>query len=590
MTKTKELCETIEKMRKNGVFNNYIEYLQFTNYKNMESGERISFDFPFTVLIGRNGTGKSSTLHALYGAPSGYSCGDFWFSTSVDPIEENGGRAKYFYGYRKNRNEDIKEVKFHRGQRRRTKVKKEDKDYWETARASIKEGMLPTKERNTPVEKQVVYIDFRAEVSAFDKILHFSSKDLKDRKEYLRNRSKYLKRMFENEPIRMPGNRRYSLGNAKILDEESTKIISTILGKNYAEIRIADHRIYELLGTSIFLKTKDKKGYSEANAGSGEVAVVQLVRKVQEAKDYALILLDEPEVSLHPAAQKRMQEYLLEKVKEKKFQVVVSTHSFTFVEELPNSAIKLYKTNMSGKFQIFSDVNYQEAFFDIEERALRRTQIFCEDIGAKCLIERVLTCINKKEYFDVKFFSGGEEVLLNHYLTAIAMNRNLWDKIFVWVDGDKDTGYIFDESKLTIEQSKSLSYLKEEVKKVYGIELDTFPDRGNGGIREDQIVKDMLEYLHFSVKNLIYFPDNRIPEEIILSSDYVKKNHKNILDKHGEITSKNAKKIMRDISLETYNDNDHYFDTYELLTAQWGKEESEYKDKMIKIIGSIFEQ
>lgn len=60
-------------------------------------------------------------------------------------------------------------------------------------------------------------------------------------------------------------------------------------------------------------------GYSEANAGSGEIAVVQLVRRIEKARDYSLVLLDEPEVSLHPGAQENLKEYLLEAIKTKNY-------------------------------------------------------------------------------------------------------------------------------------------------------------------------------------------------------------------------------------------------------------------------------
>ena len=80
-------------------------------------------------------------------------------------------------------------------------------------------------------------------------------------------------------------------------------------------------------GTSIYVKTKLSSRYSEANAGSGEVAVIQLVKKIEEAQEYSLILLDEPEVSIHPGAQEKLKEYLLEVTKRKKLQVVISSHS-----------------------------------------------------------------------------------------------------------------------------------------------------------------------------------------------------------------------------------------------------------------------
>lgn len=83
-------------MKENNCFPNYIEYIQFPFYKNMQKQTKIQFNFPFTVLIGKNGSGKSSVLHALYGAPEKKSCSDFWFSTEVDPIKESGEHNRFF--------------------------------------------------------------------------------------------------------------------------------------------------------------------------------------------------------------------------------------------------------------------------------------------------------------------------------------------------------------------------------------------------------------------------------------------------------------------------------------------------------------
>ncbi|WP_396631538.1 AAA family ATPase, partial [Lysinibacillus sp. D4B1_S16] len=44
------------------------------------------------------------------------------------------------------------------------------------------------------------------------------------------------------------------------------------------------------------------------------------------------MLLDEPEVSLHPGAQARIKYLILELIKKKKIQVIISTHSTIFVE------------------------------------------------------------------------------------------------------------------------------------------------------------------------------------------------------------------------------------------------------------------
>ncbi|WP_146672282.1 AAA family ATPase, partial [Escherichia coli] len=90
------------------------------------------------------------------------------------------------------------------------------------------------------------------------------------------------------------------------------------------------------------LLSSDKLTYTESFAGSGEFAIVSLILNIYSAKPNSLILLDEPEVSLHPGAQKRMMDVLYSIVEQKKHQVVISTHSPVIVNTLPKDAIKLF--------------------------------------------------------------------------------------------------------------------------------------------------------------------------------------------------------------------------------------------------------
>lgn len=173
-----ENIDKIRLMKDCGKFNNYIEYIVFPHYKNLEQNSRIELKFPMTILVEKNGSGKSSTLHAFYGAPKGYSLGEYWFSTDIDPIIEDNDkeRNRYFYGYRENSRSEIKEVRKSRIKRSKSDVKKADLDYWETTRPSISDGMIPVKDknmRNSPVEKDVIYVDFRGELSSFDKYFYF---------------------------------------------------------------------------------------------------------------------------------------------------------------------------------------------------------------------------------------------------------------------------------------------------------------------------------------------------------------------------------------------------------------------------------
>lgn len=584
----KELIATITNMKENGVFGKYIEYVDFPFYKNLVPRTRINFEFPMTVLIGKNGSGKSSTLHALFGAPLGKTCSDFWFSTEVDPIMESGDRNRYFYGYLNNRNSEIKEVMKTR-MKRGSETKKEDPDYWETSRPVQRDGMLKS-DRNTPVDRDVVYLDFRAEVSAFDKVFHFSREDMDKRKELLRKRSIYLKRLFDNEPMRFKGSQDDKMGKLEDLSPNVVKIIGEILNKKYESIKVAEHKLFQNYGTSVYMKTQFAMSYSEANAGSGEIAVVQLVRRIEKAKDYSLILLDEPEVSLHPGAQDNLKKYLLEVIKCKKLQVIISSHSPSLIEGLPDSAIKLFKTNEKGKFYIEENVNYQEAFFDIKDKVSSKKLLFCEDYAAQMIIQKTLNKIEKSQYFEVVYFHGGEKTLINHYMTPITLNENLIDQIFMILDGDMQTDYIFNEELLTKNQLESSSYLATCVKEAFGMELDVHPDGGTGGAREDQKCEEYLNYLQYYMKNVFYLPGKMIPEEILLKSKYATKFYVQIFDKYKEVNFKNAKEIVREISISDHGDDKHINDTISILANKWSLEESELKDELIRDLVRIFEK
>lgn len=580
------MIEVLSGMKSNGAFKKYIEYIVFPYYKNLVPNTRINFDFPITILVGKNGSGKSSTLHALYGAPYNKSCSDFWFNTEVDPIEETKGkgRNRFFYGYKENHHDEIKEVV-------KSRIKRgSDPDYWETSRPLKSDGMINAKTRNSPLKKNVVYLDFRAEVSAFDKIYHFSEGDLAKRKELLRRRSKYLNRLFHGERMRFPGKPDDKIGRVMELDEHIKKCISNILGKEYVSIKIADHRIYRNPGTSIYVKTKVSSNYSEANAGSGEVAIIQLVKKIEEADDYSLILLDEPEVSIHPLAQEKLKEYLLEVTKRKKLQVIISTHSKVLVEHMPSEAVKLYITNKEGMFEIKEDVDYREAFYDLEEHvsANDKKKIWCEDYAAKRLIEKVLESIDKSQYFDIAYPPGGSETIITKHVPTIVTHNSYKDDTFIVLDGDKETDHSYNLSDFTTAQCNDKMYLKECVKNAYGTDIPVYTDGGRGGQRVDQAIDLYKKYLEFSNTHVFYLPNKHTPEGILLKSKYALEEYKDIYVSADITDGEVAKEKMQRISEKEYGDTDHINSIIDKLAYKFSNEESDNKDCIIRIIDEIF--
>lgn len=129
------LVDTVKKFKPGKPLKHYITHAVFPKFKNIEPGTRIDFEFPLTALVGANGIGKSSLLHALWGMPYGHSTSKFWFSTDLDPIEDNKkDPQRYFYGYWHDGYGDVVET-------RKARIGKK-RDYWEPYTTSVFQGNL----------------------------------------------------------------------------------------------------------------------------------------------------------------------------------------------------------------------------------------------------------------------------------------------------------------------------------------------------------------------------------------------------------------------------------------------------------------
>ncbi|MFR3386728.1 MAG: AAA family ATPase [Lachnospiraceae bacterium] len=355
-------------------------------------------------------------------------------------------------------------------------------------------------------------------------------------------------------------------------------------------IKVAEHSLFQNPGTSIYVKTKLSSRYSEANAGSGEVAVIQLVKKIEEAQEYSLILLDEPEVSIHPGAQEKLKEYLLEVTKRKKLQVVISSHSPILIRDMPSEAIKLYVTNSQGRFEVKENVDYREAFYDLEDCVSDKKIIFCEDFAAKNIVDQVLKRMDKTQYFDVEFNPGGEKTLLTKYLPTFVTHDFFKERVFLVLDGDMQTDYVYNADELTVKQEKDVSYMKECVKKAYGVDVQAYVDGGNGGKREDQEIDAYKEYLKYYTDSVFYLPNKSIPEKILLESQYVKRQYPSIVNENVDITNDNAKKIFATISEADYGNEEHINDLIQKLAYKWSMEDSLNKKRVEEIVNEIYKK
>ena len=538
---------TLEKMisQQDGkLFEPYIRYMRFPLYKHLKKNSRIDFDFPITALVGPNGCNKSSILQALFGAPVNKSVGNYWFSTDVDRISKDS-RHCFIYGYKSEYHNRIVEVL-------KTRIQKPDNpDYWEPSRPQREYGMEPmplmkqksepdrSKTRWNAINKEVLYLDFRHNLPAFDRYFYHmplkKTDSYKSKQDYIRRYSKNLHYVIVSKSSD------YSLYNVQkvrsntVLSEEKVKAINTILGKNYKQIQIVEHSLYGGQFAKTVVISDDALKYSEAFAGSGESSVIILVDEIMDAKEKSLILLDEPETSLHPMAQKRMIGFISETVKRHRHQVVISTHSPFFIQKLPPRAIKTLVLSADG-IEIMPSSYPEDAFALLGAEELAQKTIFVEDKLAVEIVKRYIKLEhpNLIDAISVRAIPGGAETIISRYIYPYSQTSKK-DVVFL-LDGDKDykrktsdnvelrakiSGYFdldqkFNKDRIPVSDNPQIDSIFQEITGVSSKNVFCI-DGSNGNVNTQQRYGQIRDFLSYWFR-CVCFLNAFTPEQAIIES------------------------------------------------------------------------
>ncbi len=529
--------------RKIKSYNNYINKIRFPKFKNFTKDMEVTFDYPLTILTGPNGCGKTSVLQALYGSPKGYSISKFWFSTDLDPIKEGSGESsRFIYEYTpKGLPKKVEVIKKRVGN-------KKGNDYWESARPSVEdnmdvlektiqsmEGDFRSETRWNLVDKKVTYINFKEIISPYDKFMNYGEyskgKIITSKQDFIRSRTKHLRKALQNDKKVTHYNRKVS--SIKELGVEELKWVSKILGKEYVSAKILDHDLFNNKGRTVIFNEANSQ-YSEAVAGSGEVSVVSTVMEILESPDDGLILLDEPEVSLHPAAQRMFRELLLEKCSKSGCQVVLTTHSPFFIDGMPDSAIKtFYQDPVTRKQAVINYSSKDEAFVRIG--SLKESDcknVFVEDDLAKLLFDKAIQELNPvmSQLWVCKVFPGGAETIKKNLLIDMVVHES---DIKILLDGDKELNVgVISSDEIPVSKYHEIDKILLENT---GIKKYPLPLNGGNASNLQQSLEMKLKIIDKYRKNISFIPC-MTPEEFILNisgidiEDYPEMDNKQIFE------------------------------------------------------------
>ena len=352
----------------------------------------ISVDFPFPIMAisGANGSGKTTLMH-LAGCAFG-SDGQSAFSPYLKTYFPVSVADPYPF------RDDCKvEYKFvehgagEGGRQRRLTLSRRDDARWEGYKRRAK--------------RSVVYLGMSYFLPKFEKT------DLS---------------IYSAGTLRLEGE--------SILPREVTSAISSILKTNY------DNSFEYSVGTSrksINLVGLERKGtkYSENNMGFGEARVAYLVRHIEKSPPGTLFLLEEPEISLHGDAQRRLIRYLIEACFNFDHQVIMTTHSRDILAELPSSALVYLQRGIKGNTEVLPAIGAYEASGLLGNSAEVKRVVLVEDSVAEALVKGSLRKFNRTPFLrTMSIVQGGDRASIERLATSLRKIDHT--RVTIVLDGD----------------------------------------------------------------------------------------------------------------------------------------------------------
>ncbi|SCM71948.1 conserved hypothetical protein [uncultured Pleomorphomonas sp.] len=213
--------------------------------------------------------------------------------------------------------------------------------------------------------------------------------------------------------------------------EDAARRVSRILGSNYEEIyfqgvsaksRESELGVAKRLGAT----------YSENNMGFGEGRLIYTVRLLETCPEQSLIVLEEPETSLHESAQYEFVKYLMDVVNRRHHQIIFSTHSSVMMDALPPEGRKLLMRDSDG-VKVFDNVSSSRIKTALSAGENGHFVICVEDKFAQSLLREILRRFDQNLMESVEVLPFGDNKAVVSAMKAIVHSGQ---RAIAVLDGD----------------------------------------------------------------------------------------------------------------------------------------------------------
>jgi ABC-type lipoprotein export system ATPase subunit len=199
------------------------------------------------------------------------------------------------------------------------------------------------------------------------------------------------------------------------------------------------NRNYTNLNTHLTTKLKRYLGlalnginYSSLNMGAGEQRIFLILGEVLKAPNYALILIDEIDLLLHGDALKRLINILVEISSLKHLQIIFTTHNHNILS-IKNIEFR-HIQQTSTKTICYNDTD-TEALYRLTGNQIKRFELFVEDDLSKFLTKQVAHGLGIAKETEVRKFGPAINCFTSVCGALLTETQNFENMLFI-LDGD----------------------------------------------------------------------------------------------------------------------------------------------------------
>ena len=222
-------------------------------------------------------------------------------------------------------------------------------------------------------------------------------------------------------------------------DNTSQKIIEDacyILNKNYESILNNDFKRKNYIGVI----TKERIQYSSLSMGAGEQRVIKILELLRTVEPYSLILIDEIDLLLHSDALRKMIFKIYEIATKKNLKIVFTTHSL-LMDELKDKVKIKYLEKNDVRTEVYNDIS-SLAWNRLDGSIRRPMTIYVEDELSGIIVKNIAKDLNVGSKIDIRKFGAIENAFTLASAMVIAGKTD--DNTLIVLDGDR---YVSNDDK-----------------------------------------------------------------------------------------------------------------------------------------------